>query len=194
LNGDVFEAYIAYGSDGSIRIAVSKPDKNSIAGIYRMNAVNNNVFQHAAVNRFDGYCRSKCIEDFKVFYGYIFKPSNRRRSEFDSAGARSYGSIRNINVIIPDIGYVRFEANTIVGRIDITISNPHVFAITYINAIVIPIGIAHNRHTVDDKVFTSVVCLYPASGVFYMYSPQHHIATFDHFDILWSCAFSGSQA
>ena len=127
---------------------VSQMYKYGVTRILRSDICHPDILNSGSVHRFNSYCRAICIKDFNMIDGYIFKPAIRGRAEFYSTGTRADSVICNMKRVITITGIIRLRAYPVVNRVDVTSRNTHIFTISDIDPVTVPVRLIENMNLV----------------------------------------------
>ena len=146
--------------------ALAQADKDGVARIFGIDVLNVDARQIAAINRLQGNRRAVGIKNSQVAHGDLAETTVAPRPKLERIGTGAQGAVFDVDVLTTQRRIFGFEADRIVGRIDETIADAHVFGIGDVQAVVVPVGGALDRDAVDDQVRALPVVLHPIGGIF----------------------------
>ena len=103
---------------------------------------------------------NRVVDDF-----HVFESTNAHRAEFDAACTTTCGAVAHFDVLAYLFVGVRFQADGIVARINVTIGEEESIAVDDIDAVVIPESGAVDAYVVDLDILALVVHRHPIGGI-----------------------------
>ncbi len=96
----------------------------------------------------------------------------------------------DITILADRLFIVRFQADTIIGRVDVAIGHFKIVAVDDIHAVVVPVRLAVDYKLPDDYVLALVVLLIPAGRVLQGYALDPNVPAAPEVNVLWPDALA----
>ena len=120
--------------------SLSQSHEDGIACIHGMYIMYKDAIYHRSIHTLDGNGGTKGILHTNIAYLYIPEASPRCRTKLDRTGTTDNIAVIYLDISVGRSCMVRFEADAIVGRIDVATRYAHMLAIRNIDSIIVPIS------------------------------------------------------
>src|SRR5690606_3648745 len=124
------------------------------------------IFYGTAINGLKGKCGAEGVENRYILNPNIPEATYGCRTKFYGTGTGSNGTISDIYVVVKETFCMGFETYSVIGSVYVTVRNPHIFTITDIHTIIVPVGIAIHPNPVYDQICTPIIGLNPTGRIF----------------------------